>query len=81
MILLSNRLSRIHASMATSAITKPRTEPTGAASSSRRVLRGGAYSSGRMNVPAANRDFYTSIPHNDCLDGGFRLATTCDLSP
>ena len=42
MILLSNRLSRTHTSIATSTTMKPRIDPTGAASGSRRVLRGGA---------------------------------------
>jgi len=55
------------------------TDPTGAASGSRRVLRGGAFDTLPLFVRAANR--YFDQPVFRYLTFGFRLARTYPLSP
>jgi formylglycine-generating enzyme required for sulfatase activity len=55
------------------------TDPTGPASGSRRVLRGGAFSHPPKSVRAAYRTSYQ--PVSRVANDGFRLARTYDLSP
>ena len=58
------------------------TDPTGAASGSRRVLRGGASLFQPENVRAAYRnDNYILQPDFRYHNFGFRLASTYNLSP
>ena len=54
-------------------------DPTGPASGSERVLRGGAFSTRPELVRAANR--YSDLPDDRSLHCGFRLARTNPLTP
>jgi len=55
-------------------------DPTGPASGSRRVLRGGAFNNPPVFVRSADRD-YDLLPDFRLNTFGFRLARTYDLSP
>ena len=56
-------------------------DPTGAESGSRRVLRGGSFNFQPERVRSAYRDNYGARPGGLSVAFGFRLARTYNLSP